>query len=201
MELDELQELWNGMSQKIDQQKLLTDKIILQMTQQRYSNKFQTVSTVETIGAVICLLFALGILVNIGKLDTWYLMACGLFTLGFMVIVPTLVLRSLYRIKRLDISKRSFKDTFVVYTKAKKNLMSLQKVGILASFFIAFTTVPVAIKIMDGVDMFQTELRGWQIGFIAIMLIFLFFFARWGYGCYVSITKSAESILKELDND
>lgn len=199
MELEQIQATWSQLSDELEQQKKLTKQIILQMTQERYSNKFKTISIFETIGAVICFMAGIYILVNIPKLDTWYLLACGIFTLSFLVVMPILVLRALYRIKSIDILKNNYKETLIKYEKSKKYLLILQQFGIYASFILMFTTAAVFSKIWSNEDFFMIEKDGWVYGAILVAILFVFFFARWGYRCYKSVTTSAEEIINELE--
>lgn len=199
MELEQIQATWSQLSDELEQQKKLTKQIILQMTQERYSNKFKTISIFETIGAVICFMAGIYILVNIPKLDTWYLLACGIFTLSFLVVMPILVLRALYRIKSIDILKNNYKETLIKYEKSKKYLLILQQFGIYASFVLMFTTAAVFSKIWSNEDFFMIEKDGWVYGAILVAILFVFFFARWGYRCYKSVTTSAEEIINELE--
>ncbi|NNE02475.1 MAG: hypothetical protein HKN52_04850 [Eudoraea sp.] len=197
MELQELQTLWSQMSRELADQKKLTNDIIMKMTQEKYVNKFGKIAVYETIGAVICFAAALYVLFNFGKLEVWYLQLCGIFTLLFLIILPVLTLRSLRRIKEINVVENSFVDTIVQFTKAKNQLLLLQRVGIYLSFLLMFTTLPVASKLLKNKDLFlETDI--WYV-YLPIMGIFLFFFTRWGYGCYKNITSSAESILSELE--
>ena len=41
MELEEMKVLWQEMSQQVEKQKSLTDKLIIEMTQQKYAQKFE----------------------------------------------------------------------------------------------------------------------------------------------------------------
>ena len=197
MELKELETLWSEMSQELETQKKLTNELIMNMTQEKYSNKFQKISTYETIGGVICIIAAIFILTKFSLLDTWYLQLCGLFTVLFLVLLPVFSLNSLRRIQKINISDKNFKETLVSFSKAKKQLLLFQRLGIYLSFILMFTTLPVASKIMKGKDLFLDS-NIWYI-YLPIMAVFLFFFARWGYGCYKSITNSAEDLLKELE--
>jgi len=52
MEIEEIKALWSEMSDQLEQQKKLTNEIIMSMTQERYSNKFRTISKYETIHMV-----------------------------------------------------------------------------------------------------------------------------------------------------
>jgi hypothetical protein len=140
---------------------------------------------------------ALYLIVNLGKLDTWYLLACGIFTVVFLVLLPIITLGLLGKMRHMNIVNKSFKETIVVYTKAKNQLLLMQKVGIYLSFVLMFTSLPVFSKIMNDKDLF---LQGKTLlVYIPVMAIFLFFFTRWGYKCYRNITNSAENILKELE--
>ncbi len=199
MEIGELQATWTQMSEELDKQKRLTNKIVMEMTQQKYKNKFQALAFYETIGAVICFAVALFLIFNFNKLDTWYLLLCGIITLAFILTLPVLTLRGISKIKNLNIAENSYKETVLSYSKAKKRLLTIQQFGIYASFGLMFTTIPVASKILSDKDFFLMEKDVWLYGFISIVLVFLFFFARWGYGCYKRITNSAEDTLRELE--
>jgi len=197
MELKELETLWSEMSQELESQKKLTNELIMNMTQEKYSNKFQKISTYETIGGVICIIAAIFVLSKFSLLDTWYLQLCGLFTVIFLILLPVLTLNSLRRIQKLNIADKNIKETLVSFSKAKKQLLFLQRLGIYLSFILMFTVLPVASKIMNSKDIFVDS--NILYVYLPIMAIFIFFFARWGYGCYKSITNSAENILKELE--
>ncbi len=197
MELKELETLWSEMSQELETQKKLTNELIMNMTQAKYSNKFKKISTYETIGGVICIIAAIFVLTKFSLLDTWYLQLCGLFTVIFLILLPVLTLSSLRRIQKLNIADNNIKETLVSFSKAKKQLLFLQRLGIYLSFILMFTVLPVASKIMNSKDLFVDS--NILYVYLPIMAIFIFFFARWGYGCYKSITNSAENILKELE--
>ena len=138
MELQELQTLWSQLSEQLEDQKKLTNEIIMKMTQERYANKFRKISVYETVGAIICFIAALYVLFNFGKLEIWYLQLCGLFTFLFLIILPVLTLKSLRNITQINVAESSFKDTIVLFEKAKNKLLLLQRVGIYLSFLLMF---------------------------------------------------------------
>ena len=200
MELEEMKSLWEDMSQKVDQQKILTDKLIIDMTQERYINRFNKILMYESIGAVVCFASAIFLIVNLGKLDTWYLLTCGIITLIFLLILPIVVLRSIGKIKHLNIAKDNYKETITRFYKSKKELLFTQRLGIYLSFIFALVILPVTSKILSNKDLFVSEHSTKLWIYIPILFIFLFFFSRWGYKSYKSITNSAENVLKELDS-
>ncbi len=199
MELEELQTAWVQMSQELENQKKLTNEIILKMTQEKYQKKFSKLRNLETVGALICYLWVVYFLFNFGKLDTWYLQLCGILSIGFLIALPTLVLKSLKRIQDLDIVNGSYKKNLVIYTKEKNKLLKIQKTGIYLSYLVLFILVPVSTKIISNKNIFLTDLKPLQGVALVVALVFTFFFTRWGYRSYKKITNSAEDILRDLE--
>lgn len=197
MDLEEIQKVWSDMTDQLEKQKKLNTELIMKMTQHRFKSKFDRIKVYETIGAVICFIMAIFILFNLNKLDTWYLLSCGLFTVAFLLVLPVITLGLLGKIQRMDIVNNSYKETIVGYTKTKNQLLLMQRVGIYLSFVLMFTCLPVFSKILKNKDLFINS-QTWLV-YIPVMVIFLVLFTRWGYKCYKNITNSAENILKELE--
>ena len=199
MELEEMKTLWEEMSLKVEKQQIVTDQLIMEMTQQKYKNKFSKLFMYEASGAVICYIMALFMILNMNKLDTWYLLICGIFSVGFLAILPFFSLRSLNRIKHLGISDYSYKETLVRFAKSKKRVLLLQRLGLYLSPLFFLVVLPVMNKIFNNKDMFQSDVSAFPWVFVGIFFVFITLFSRWGYGCYKSMTNSAENVLKELD--
>jgi len=193
-----MQTLWDEMSAKVDKQKILTDKMIIDMTQERYRNKISKISKYESLGSVVCFVAAIGILVNLSQLDTLYLLASGIFTAGYLILVPVLVLRSIFRLKSVNILKNNLKQTITDFTKRRKHFLFMQRLGIYLNFLLMFVSLPVIVKLMDGKDLFESQTDVWY-WYIPIMAVFLILFSRWGYGHYNRMSESAGNLLKELE--
>ncbi len=199
MQLEEMKNLWDEMSLKIDSQQKLTNKLIMEMIQQKFSHRFKTLSLYETLGAVICFLAGTFILLNLDKMDTWYLMLCGILSLIILIILPILSLRAIYGLKKLNLSKNSYKETLIEFSKRKNNMMLIQQISVGISIVLMWLVAPVFSKIVNGKDFFMQEHSTGLLLFYAATTIGMIFFARWGYGCYKRITASAENDLKELE--
>ena len=197
MNFEELQNTWKEMSLELEKQKKLTHEMIIQMTQIRYKSQLQKIAKYEGFGALVCFAIALVIIFNFTTLDTWYLQLCGLFTLVFLLVLPTLVLRSISKMRRIDISNGKFVDNLVAFNKARDQFLFIQRMGIGMGFVLIITTLPVAGKIMNDRDLFA-EADAW-FWYLPVMIVFLIFFSRWGYNSYKSITRSAETILMETE--
>ncbi|UZR95214.1 hypothetical protein [Chondrinema litorale] len=199
MELEEMQNLWTEMSQKMGKQQSLTDKIITDMIQQKYRNRFDKISTYETIGAVVCFIAAILMIVNFGKLDTWYFVLSGGFSIAYLLVLPVIVLNSLNKIKRLNIAQNTYKQTILAFAKAKKQLLQVQKTGIYLNVIFVAVFMPVVGKLFHDKDVFLESNLVYI--YIPLMMVFLFFFSKWGYSCYTNITSSAEKVLQELEGN
>lgn len=200
MELEEIQATWSILTKELEKQKKLTNEIILNMTQEKYKNKFNKISNYETVGAIICYAIVLLVLIYFKKLDTWYLQLCGVLTAGFLIVLPTLVLRSLKNIKNLNIIGGSYKDNLIAFTKEKNRLLKLQQVGIALSFLLMFIIVPVTSKIISDKNVFLTEIKPVQGLALVVALIFMAIVASWGYRSYKKVTQSAENLLRDLES-
>jgi len=199
MQLEEMKNLWDEMSLKIDSQQKLTNKLIMEMTQQKFRNRFSTLSLYETLGTVICFLAATFILLNLDKMNTWYLMLCGILSLLILIILPILSLRALFGLKKLNLSENNYKETLVEFSKRKKNVMLIQQFSVGISIVLMWMVAPVFSIIVNGKDFFMQEYSLGLLLFYAATTLGMIFFARWGYGCYNRITASAEKDLKELE--
>lgn len=199
MELEELQSAWTKMSNELDQQKKLTNKIILDMTKQKYQNKFTTITKYESLGALVCFTIALFVILNFSKLDTWYLQACGVFTLLFLIVLPVSVLSTLKKIKNIDILNGSYKENLSVYVRTKNKLLKLQQIGIVVGFIGLFFIVPVTSKIISNKNVFLNSLKTEQIVTLTITLVAMAFFCKWAYKGYKKVTRSAQELLQDLE--
>jgi hypothetical protein len=196
MELEEMKTLWEAMSQKVEKQQTMTDKLILEMTKARYKNRFTKITMFETMGTIICFAMAFIVILNFQKLDTWYLATSGIFAIAFLVAMPILVLQLWSKMRNLNLGGGNFKDVLNQYANYKASMLRMQRVSIYLNFPFLLIVFLLSNKIMNNRDFIQEGI-GWF--WMIPALIFLYFFSRWGYGQYVKITNSAEEILKELE--
>lgn len=197
MELEEMKSLWEDMSQKVDQQKILTDKLITDMTKERYDNKIRAISIPESISALICFAAIIYTLSNFSSLDVWYLKLSGVFAIITCFILPLLSLKSIQKMKSVDVSKSTYKESIKAYAKGKSKFMQIQKLSFYLSFLVLIALVIVFGKIAKGIDVFtMTEKLNWLVpSGIGVLYIF----TQWVLKKYNKGINSANEILKELD--
>ncbi|MFS4481768.1 hypothetical protein ACKGJY_02035 [Hyunsoonleella sp. 2307UL5-6] len=199
MELEEMQTTWSQMSDQLENQKKLTNKLIMEMTKERYKNKIDVLSKYEGIGAIICFIMAILLISRFSELNTWYLTVSGIFTVCYLIVLPLIVLRSIRSMKSIDLTNNNYKETLIAYTQKKKQFLLTQKVGIYLNFILLVVSLPVIIKVFKGKDIFITNINliYW---YIPVMAVFLILFSIWGYCKYKNVTSSASHILEELEN-
>lgn len=197
MELDEMKSLWGELSRDVEKQKVLTDKLINQMIQQRYNTQIRRISVPETIGAVLCVIMALVVILNAAKLDTWYFQLCGGLAVLYLLLFPFSVLRSIGQMKNINLAEKSYKESLLDYTRAARRFIRIQKLGIIPNFIFTIIALPLAGKLMSDKDLFQ-QASVWY-WYLPMMILFLVVFSRWGLGYYKKMTSKTEALLKELE--
>jgi hypothetical protein len=200
MELEEMKILWDEMSTEVDKQKTLTDKLILQMTQERFNNRIQSISIPETFGSIFCFAIAFYILVNFNKLDTWYFLASGIYSVAYFLGIPILVLMSIKKMKKVNFGNNNFKQTLLDFAKAKNQFFFVQKISLYLSAGLIVTSLILAGKILSDKDIFMENGTVW-FWYMPLMVTFLFFFSSWGLKHYRNKAKQAENLLKDLENE
>ncbi len=200
MELEEMQTVWSELSDQLEKQKKLTDKMIMMMTQEKYRNKINRIAIPEILGAVICYVTGLLILINISKLDNWYSLLSGIITLMVLFVLPVLSLNSIRRIQKIDLAENSYKQTLLEYTKSKKQFQKMMKFGYYLGFILIFAIMPVTSKLVNGKDFFSESTSIWTfIIMVPLALVFFVVFSKWVFKNYSGNINAAESLLQDLE--
>jgi hypothetical protein len=197
MELEEMKSLWGEMSGKIDQQKKLTDSLIIKMTRSDYKNKIMKIFIPELIGALVCFGAALYILFSLQKLDEWYLVVCGIVSVLILFLLPILSFNATNKIRSLNILANNYKQSLLEYSKGKRQFIFVQKLSFYLGAVLLLTVLPVTGQLIAGKDLF-IESRLWI--WYAIGYLFFYGFSKWVFRKYAKATVEAEEILKELEN-
>ncbi|PKV51244.1 hypothetical protein ATE84_3318 [Aquimarina sp. MAR_2010_214] len=201
MELEEMQTVWSQMSDQIDKQKKLTDKMIIMMTQDQYRKKLNKIAYPEMIGAIICYSVVILILVNLNKLDNWYTLLSGIISTVILLVLPILSLKSIYQMRKINIARNNYKETLLEYSKGKKRFQVATKMGVYLGFVLMFVIMPVTSKIINNKDLFSETKSLWPFAIaIPVAIIFFIVFVRWVGKCYNNNINSAETLFKELED-
>ncbi|MGJ8666442.1 MAG: hypothetical protein ACSHW7_08760 [Patiriisocius sp.] len=198
MELENLKLNWEAMSQRVAHLELINKKNIMEMTKQRYKNKFSHLFKYEFIGSVVCYIAAIVIMFNFYKLNTPLYLACGIFICIFLIVVPFLTIRNLNKIKSIPLGESDYKTTLTQFERAKHTMLKTQQYAIPAGIVGFLASLPV-FSLMMGNENFIENFNTTRIISLSIVFVFMIIFSRWGYKKYKQVANSAENILRELD--
>ena len=198
MELEELQAQWNEMSKRVDKLEVLNKKQIMEITNQKYKNRFKIFWLYEFTGALICITMALIILFNLAMMDSFLLKVTAILLALSLIVMPVFTLKSLHTVKSLKWSAESYKTVLLKFQKSKKRLLNLQRLAIPYSVFVFFTSMVVTSKLL-GNDDFGDEFGVGMYVFIAVMLLSVILFAIWGNRKYKRSMQAAERMISEVE--
>lgn len=196
MELEEMQAAWTAMSSELEQQKKLTNELIMNMTQERYKNTWSLLWNAERLASLVCYGFLIFLLLKFALLDTVLLKVCGVLAAIIMAIIPVLSLRSIRNIKEVNLSTASVRETIATYTTQKQKFLSFQKFNVALSFVFMLVSVPVTIKILNGRNIFTDF--GHKLWFvIPFMLLFFVGFFWLIYRWYKHMFQRSQKLIDE----
>ncbi len=199
MELEEMQKAWSQMSTALENQKQLTDELIMKMAQKEYTSKINKVLRAESVGALICFATIAYVIINYTKFQTWQSQVCAIILVLTLLTMSIGSLFLLKKMKQIDLQKDTLSDTVVKYSRYKKLTIQFQKASILVGFFVLFAASAVFSVLFNGKDMFlDIELSKMIVPMIIGVLIFGFI-AYLGGKFYGKSLKEAQTVLEDLD--
>jgi hypothetical protein len=196
MEIEEMKTLWAEMSTEIEKQKKITDSIIIKMTETNYRSKINKIRIPEIAGAFVCFAAILFIVFNFQKLDTWYLLTCGVISCFILFLLPVLSLSAIHNLDSVNISNNNFKQSLLDYARGKMKFVFIQKLTFYFGAILLLVILPVMGALISGKNLFTTT-HIWM--YYVIGYPFFYAFSRWVFKKYIKTTTDAENLLKELD--
>ena len=199
MELEEMQAAWTEMSSELEKQKVITNELIMKMTQERYTNTWNHIRNFELLGTLICYGALIYLLINFGKLDTTPLLISGIIAAIIMAILPALSLKSIRGMKEVNVTTMTVKETMATFTKRKKQFVNFQKLNVGLSFIFMLVTVPLSGKLINGEDLFARLDSKLLIALPAMLILFafLFWFVK---KTYKRVILKSERLIDEAKN-
>lgn len=196
MELEEMKALWTEMSAQMEKQKIVTDSIIIKMTQLNYTSKLNKIRIPEVLGSFGCVVFFLIIAINFQLMHTWYLQVCSITAALIFLLMPLLSLRAIHSMRTVNIATGDYRETLLAYSKGKRQFIFAQKAGFYLGAILMLVVLPVLVVVMGGKDIFK-QVNVWYVYCIAYPIFYVF--ARWVFKKYMRVVGDAENILKELE--
>jgi len=196
MELDDLKNTWQDISNQAEKKQTLTPEMIDHITRNKYHSKIKTIALPEILGALICFAGAGYIGLNFGTLETFFYQAAGIVTIVLLVALPLISLASIRQLKMTGNVNRSYADTLKQFAIQKIRFCRLQKLNFTLSYLLLATAILLSARLFG-----KSWASGNKFFFIAsfsIGYIVLLFFSKWVWKRYNNILQQAEELLKEV---
>lgn len=197
MELDEMKNLWEGMSNRIEKQERLTKNLIGNVTEEKYNSKLKKIRYSEIVGAIICYLGAIYLIINFMKIDPLAEKIFAVISIGLLITLPIISLRSLNSMQKVKISSKTYLETLNDFGKQKIRFQKFQKLNVSLGLFLILVAIPV-LSAIKGVDLSETK-HFWILTF-PISIIAFFGFAFWVLKSYNKSLEATEKLLSEINN-
>ncbi len=179
MELEEMKNVWKAIDKRFENQELVTQQLIEKMTTEKYRSRLRSIHSSEYIGAVICFLGAIYLMLHFTKLADTTLQLFGLIAIGLLFLLPFISLSMLRTLKNVPLSTTTYLQSIEVFFRRKARFQKMQKLNVSLGLFLLLIGTPVFASI-QGKDLhliphFWTRLFPIAIGFF---LLFAFFVLR-----------------------
>ncbi len=195
MQLDDMKTIWAKMAIDLEQQKKLTESLVIKVTQSGYKSAINKVRIPEMAGAAVCLACVFYIAVNVNLLTTWYLMACGIIAVVILLAMPLLSLLAIKKFNTISVANNNYKQLLVLYAMAKKRFLAAQRLSFYLGPLLFIAILPVMVKLMGGNDFFKSN-NAWMV--YVLFPAFFYPFAKWVFKRYKNALEHGENILHEL---
>ncbi len=199
MELDDLKNNWESVTNQTAKQNILTYKIIDRMIQKKYNSKLNKIKYPEWIGGTGCLLVLSYIVFNFNKLDTVFFQATGVITILLLIIMPALSFLSLMQFSLANDLNKSYSEAIKQFAYQKKRFVKYQKINVILSYLLLVTTILLLPQFFNGKKDLADNKYFWIFAF-SFGYIFLLFFSKWVKKFYSDSLKQAEDLLKETEH-
>ncbi|MDN5201940.1 hypothetical protein QQ008_11215 [Fulvivirgaceae bacterium BMA10] len=200
MELENMKAIWAEMSQELEKQKKLTDKIILKMTQQKSRSGLNRIINMEIFGMIVTAIMLVYLLINFGKLDNWLTIGGGvglILLLLLALIMGTIIVKAA---KKIDVVKNNYHQTLTDFADFKKILGFYKKLSIVMNILIPFLILPVVSFLFFDRDLlFDLQEFGMGLIFYFILMPPLLYLIIRFYRKNVSKIREALDDLKAKD--
>jgi hypothetical protein len=197
MELDEMKNLWEDLSGKVESQQKLNKEQLLEMTKKSYQNSLGKIYLPEILGSIICFFYAGFFIFQIGKLEFPVNQILAVFNTAAMIVLPVISLVTLYRLNRLVLKEDTPAHLLKRFMAHKTFFWKFQRLNLILSGVFAITILPPLAELVGKVDLIM-ESKFWMV-YVPIGLIFIYIFGRWAFRKYDKALLDTQQLIEGID--
>ncbi|GAA4312502.1 hypothetical protein [Nibribacter koreensis] len=196
MELEEMQQAWANLSQRVEKQDILTTHLVEQTARQRYHARLNSIKYSELAGTFVCYAAAGYVSVHLTRIEGFWMQVLAVLTIVVLLILPILSLASVRAVRGVNISVATYVETIQTFARQKIRFQRLQKINVLLGLVLLFVSLPVLASI-QGKDLTQIPYL-WTVLVPVGAAVFLAF-AYWVLRSYNKILTDMESLLTDIE--
>ncbi|MBN3583277.1 hypothetical protein JYB64_12835 [Algoriphagus aestuarii] len=196
MELEEMQSLWADVSQKIEKQDKIQKELVMEITRQKFRSKLNHIRVTETVGSIICYIYAMYLLSKLSELELWYNQVFAMITILIMTILPIASLNAVKGMRSVKIDGEAPAKMLEKFERSKVRFWKVQRYGMIFGALLLVTVLPPISEINGSIEMISKPLF-WVI-YLPGAILFMYLFSRWALGKYRKMIDASEKLLSEL---
>jgi hypothetical protein len=197
MELEEMKNTWGELSKRIDNQEILSKKVIAEITKDRYQSKVNKIHYSELLGTIICYIGASYILMNFTKIEDFMMQVFAITAVALLFILPVISLKSVRSMRDLDFASKTYFEVINQFINQKLKFHKLQKLNVAFGLFFMLIFLPVLASI-QGKSLEQIP-NFWTLVFPIYVLFFLGF-SWWVLKSYNKVLDRMEKMLADINS-
>lgn len=196
MELDELKDSWNNISEQLSGQQQISPQLIDQVTKDKFNSRLNKIIYPELAGVMICFAGAAYLVFRFGKLDTIFMQAVGILAILLLLLLSVIGLISIRRLRLATDITKPYAETCKDFATQKMQFYKWQQVNMLLACLLLVLVILLFSKLFSGKDLAGNKYF-WTLSF-SLGYLFLLFYSRWVARSYRNTIRQAEDLLKDL---
>jgi len=199
MNLEEIKNTWDEMSDIRSHDTFLDEESIRRITHEKSSSRLRRIIFFESLGMVMAVGMIVYLLLNFHKLDNWLNLLGGYGTLAILIISIGLGIKLIREASSINISKNTYKKTLDDFARFKKSLGFYKRISILINVVFPFLLLPVFSTLWLEKNLLEDLVEfgtGLILSFLLIPILF-YFIIRF----YKSNISKVSKAFKDLEQE
>ena len=170
MDLDQMKDVWKDFSDQLDEQKRVTESLVLEMIAQKSASRFNRMVFAEGLGIILSALMCMYILLHFHELEFLPNQLSAIGTILVMIVSIVFGYKIISAIRSIDIIGDTYSTTTEKFKRFKKILSTYKRVSIGAYVVLPLIMLPVVTKLLGGKDLFN-DMASYGYAYLASLVL------------------------------
>lgn len=170
MDLEQMQSVWKDLSGQLEQQKQITDDIILKMRHGQSRSSLDRIIRLEAFGAIFSACAVVYLLKNSHRFDNWLNISALVGTIAILLFSIGIAIILIKKANKINLLESTYAQTMEDFSAFKKVLRFYKRMSIGIYFLIPLFVIPVTFVILFDKNLLD-DLEEFQENLIASFLI------------------------------